>query len=215
MTPSLRPSDAERDAAAERLRRGMGEGRLSVEELEERLEAAYRVADRQGLDRLVEDLPTAAQAPETPEAPGCVPVRVGADGTRLVLSIMGGGARKGYWRLAARARVVNVMGGGELDLTDVELAGAYVELTVFSLMGGSRITLPESLRVELSKFTFMGADDVDLGEGSTDPAGPVLHLRLVSVMGGSRVRRARRTGDRGRRRRLGGGPPSRPGSLGS
>ncbi len=42
MDTPLRASDADREAAAGRLRLGMGEGRLTVEELERRVEAVYR-----------------------------------------------------------------------------------------------------------------------------------------------------------------------------
>ena len=44
--PALRASDAEREAAAERLRRAGGEGRLVPEELEERLGVAFSARTR-------------------------------------------------------------------------------------------------------------------------------------------------------------------------
>jgi len=48
--PELRASDAEREQTADRLRQAMGEGRLSVEELEERLRAAYTVPTTRELE---------------------------------------------------------------------------------------------------------------------------------------------------------------------
>jgi hypothetical protein len=65
MTPyeSLRASDADRDAVAERLRQAAGEGRLEPEELEERVEAALRARTYGELARLVADLPGSPDAP--------------------------------------------------------------------------------------------------------------------------------------------------------
>jgi hypothetical protein len=54
---TLRASDADRDAVAERLRRAAVEGRLEPDELEERLHAALRARTYGELDRLLVDLP--------------------------------------------------------------------------------------------------------------------------------------------------------------
>ncbi len=70
---------------------------------------------------------------------------------------MGGSERRGRWRLAERCRVISVIGSSDLDLTDVELAGEQVTRTVFSLMGGASITVPESLNVEVSKLALLVA----------------------------------------------------------
>ena len=75
MDAPLRASDADRAAAADRLRLGMGEGRLTVEELEERLDVAYRAQSRAELDRLLADLPPLAAAVSTAGRPTRVPVR--------------------------------------------------------------------------------------------------------------------------------------------
>ena len=54
---TLRASDADREAVAERLRAAAIEGRLEHDELEERLETAFRARTYGELDRLVVDLP--------------------------------------------------------------------------------------------------------------------------------------------------------------
>lgn len=55
--PSLRASDSDREQVAERLRHATAEGRLSTEELEERLGALYASRTYGELDVLVADLP--------------------------------------------------------------------------------------------------------------------------------------------------------------
>jgi Domain of unknown function (DUF1707) len=54
---SLRASDADRDAVAERLRQAAVEGRLEPDELEERLETALRARTYGELAPLLRDLP--------------------------------------------------------------------------------------------------------------------------------------------------------------
>jgi hypothetical protein len=56
-TSSLRASDADRDAVAERLRQAAVEGRLDADELEQRLHTALRARTYGDLDRLLRDLP--------------------------------------------------------------------------------------------------------------------------------------------------------------
>ncbi len=55
---TLRASDADRDLVAERLRQAATEGRLSADELDERLGAALSARTYGELDGLVADLPT-------------------------------------------------------------------------------------------------------------------------------------------------------------
>ena len=54
--PALRASDAERERAADALRHAAGDGRLTMEELDERLHSAYEAQTRAELERLVADI---------------------------------------------------------------------------------------------------------------------------------------------------------------
>ena len=56
----IRVSDAERDAAAERLSAATGDGRLTLEESSQRMELATTARTRADLDGLVADLPADA-----------------------------------------------------------------------------------------------------------------------------------------------------------
>ncbi len=55
--PSLRAADADRDAVADRLRTAHAEGRLTVEEFGERLDAAFAARTMGELAGLTADLP--------------------------------------------------------------------------------------------------------------------------------------------------------------
>jgi Domain of unknown function (DUF1707) len=70
---SLRASDADRDAVAERLRQAAVEGRLDADELEQRLHRALRAKTYGELDRLLGDLPARPVKWERPRG-GVAPV---------------------------------------------------------------------------------------------------------------------------------------------
>jgi hypothetical protein len=62
----LLASDAERDEAAERLRQAAAEGRVTSEELEERLGRALGARTRGEVDAVVADLPSPRRPPGRP-----------------------------------------------------------------------------------------------------------------------------------------------------
>jgi hypothetical protein len=195
--PELRASDADRERTADALRRAAGEGRLTMEELEERLHATYAARTHRELEGLTADVVVSDQ---TGPASRRMPVRAGDDGAHWLVSVMSERQRKKRWRVDRRCRVVNVMSGSDLDLNDAELAAHEVEMSVFCLMGGAEIRVPEGLNVEVSEFALMGGNDVHLGDEQPDPGGPVLRLRLIAVMGGADVKRGRKLSRRERLR---------------
>ncbi len=199
--PDLRASDADRERAVMTLGRAASDGRLDVEELEERLQQAYAARTRGELELLLADVGGAidmdrAEAP----APRARVVRSAATGTSWVVSIMGGNERTGRWRVAERCNVVNIMGGSELDLHEAELSDEATQINVYTLMGGCEIRVPDGVEVQVSKFALMGGHEVRLGSEAPPPGAPVIRIRLISVMGGGEVRRGRKPGRRGRQR---------------
>src|SRR4051794_24777533 len=59
----VRASDADRERAAELLRRAAGDGRLTVDELDERLDDAFAARTLGELERLVADVTVAGGSP--------------------------------------------------------------------------------------------------------------------------------------------------------
>jgi hypothetical protein len=182
-----RASDAEREAVVARLRDAASEGRLTVEELAERIDAAYAATTRAELEPLTADLPDVPMTTATtsPPASGGLPARATSS---LVLGILGGGDRKGRWRVPSRMTVVNVMGGADLDLREAVLDAPEVEITVWSLMGGSDVIVPEGVHVELEGFALLGGNRLRLEGPPPPPGAPVVRVRAWSLMGGTDVK---------------------------
>jgi hypothetical protein len=195
-----RASDAEREAVVTRLRDAASEGRLTVEELAERIDAAYAARTQAELEPLTADLPAApASAASGPPVVGPGGGGGLASGGRsaTILGILGGGDRKGRWRVPARTTVVNIMGGADLDLREAVLETAEVEITVWSLMGGSDITVPEGVHVELEGFALLGGNQLRLEGPPPGPGAPVVRVRAWSLMGGTDVKTRQSRGRRG------------------
>lgn len=95
----MRVSDGERQAAADRLRAALAEGRLDLLEYDNRLAQAYQAVTYRDLDQLFTDLPAHAATPAVPvvatppmPAPAARPVavRTGYAGLPLALKILWG-----------------------------------------------------------------------------------------------------------------------------
>jgi hypothetical protein len=190
--PELRASDVERERAAEQLRQAAGEGRLTVDELDERLGRCYAARTVAELAELTVDIVPGAHTAIGSEPAGTVPIRPGPGGTGTIVSIMGGNDRKGRWRVASRLNVVNVMGGSDLDLTQAELSDRETTITVLSVMGGTDLRVPDGVEVQVTKFALMGGHDVKLSDAKPPPGAPVIRLRMFSIMGGGDVNQGRK-----------------------
>ena len=80
---------------------------------------------------------------------------------------------------------------------------------MWSFMGGSTITVPEGVHVELDGFAVLGGNDLRISAPEPPPGAPIVRVRAWSLMGGTDVRTK---GER-RRRRQGLHEPPRPPRL--
>jgi hypothetical protein len=170
----VRASDAERDELVSQLRQDMVEGRLSVDEFSDRMEAAFGSQTRAELVSLRSDLP----APTPP------PTRSRRTPSRWSIGIMGGSSKRGRLRLEGGLNAVAIMGGCHLDLREAEFDGAVVTINALSVMGGINIIVPEGLDVDVSGFSIMGGRNVRVRSGK---GRQTLHIRAYAIMGGLNV----------------------------
>jgi hypothetical protein len=106
--PRLRASDSDRDAVAEQLREAHTEGRLTLEELEERLGKAYTARTFADLAPLTADLPLSFSAGTVAPRPATGPARVPPARSQPSGSWVDTGLRAG-WYAWATVVGINVM----------------------------------------------------------------------------------------------------------
>ena len=136
----LRISDADREAAAQRLHTALGEGRITLVELEERLDAVYSATTFSQLEPALADLPGAAPAATAD----------GAGAERLHLRTeMGTVKREGDWAVPAAMMLTTHMGSIHLDLSTARSVPARVEVEVSLGMGSATVVLPHGATADV------------------------------------------------------------------
>jgi hypothetical protein len=186
----LRAADTDRDRAAELLRQAAAEGRITFDELDERLSRAYAAKTFADLEALTSDLPGPGVSAPVPAVPRYQPPEVpeGTHAPTISLAIMSGTKRAGPWLVPPAYTAVAVCGGVELDLRDAKFTAPEVTIQAFCLMGGVSITVSEDMAVDVSGIGIMGGFDHH-ASGPGAPGAP--HLKVVgfALMGGVEVKR--------------------------
>src|SRR5580693_3967439 len=192
----LRASDADRERVAETLRQAAGDGRLTMDELDERLDAVYAAKTYAELVPVTKDLPDhrgAASVP-APSRPAAGDVRqYGGDPTsHTAIAILGGFSRKGDWVVPKTFNAFMLMGGGEIDMREARFSESEVSVHVVAIMGGCEITVPEDATVHVTGVGIMGAFEHSVA-GAGSPGGPVINVSGLALMGGVNVKRKPKT----------------------
>jgi class 3 adenylate cyclase len=161
----LRASHADRDRVVELLRTAAGEGRLSGDELDQRLEAALTAHTLADLEPLLADLTTSASA------------RV-ADLARIEIG-SGSAKRDGPWVVPRRLEIRVGSGSVQLDFRQAVIAVPELRIDVQIASGSLKLITRPGIVVD--------ADDVTVRSGSVKvvpPAGPDAGVELwVKVSG--------------------------------
>jgi hypothetical protein len=131
----LRAGDEDRHAIAERLRDAAGDGRLSVEELEERLELVYAAKTLGELAPLTDDLPT------DPRRGAGMPLQLSSTLAHL--------RREGYWEPPAAITVWARMADVRLDLTQARIPAATMHIDVHGWASSVEVIVPDGAAVEI------------------------------------------------------------------
>jgi len=186
--PELRISDTDRDRTAEVLREAHAHGRITVDELDERLTSVYSAKTYADLVPITRDLPAVKDAGAPPQnARGS---RIGGTPRfRMSLAILGGASRDGAWVVPPDYKAIATLGGIKLDMSDSTFAEPETVIRAYAVLGGMEITVPADAEVDVGAVGIMGG--VDHGaEGPGAPGGPRIRIVGVAVMGGIEVKRA-------------------------
>ena len=199
----LRISDADRHRVAELLREAAGEGRLEIDELDQRLEAAYAAKTYADLVPITADLPThpATGTPVPVPTPSNLPATVTHDSS---LAIMGETKRVGQWLVPPVHRAAAFMGGVRLDLREATFSTQETVIVVSAVMAGVDIVVDPYTHVIVEGVGIMGdfsqADDTVPAQ--ITPDSPVVRVKGFALMAGVTVVRKAAPGS-GPRRLLG------------
>jgi class 3 adenylate cyclase len=178
----VRASEEERDQAAADLAQYCSEGRLTLDEFSQRVEAVLAARTQADISRVMADLPKGSAVPAAARP---VPK------TGWFISVLSGSSRTGRWRPRSRIKAFAMMGGVDLDLRNAEIEGSELTITAIAIMGGIDIVVPEGFVVHLGGFGLLGGKDVKLANVPTLPGAPVINVRAFPIMGGVKVRTKR------------------------
>ena len=188
----LRISDDERHKVAEILRVAAGEGRIDLEELDERLEATYAAKTYADLVPITLDLPAhAEQSGGRPTAPRRPSVVVPGPAREQHFAILSGLDRRGVWIVPEQMTVVALMGGANLDLREAKFAAREVVITVNAFMGGAEIIVSPHVNVVIEGVGIMGGYSApsSLVRADLDDDSPTVRIRGIAIWAGVSVKR--------------------------
>lgn len=195
MDPSrLRISDNDRQKVAEVLREAAGEGRIDLEELDERLELTFAAKTYGDLVPITADLhlPAHPAVPPRPaRAPAPRPSHVPVTGHASSVAIMGECKRQGVWSMPEHHSAFALMGSVVIDLRQAQLASHDTQINASTIMGEIKIIVPAHLNVVVDGTPIMGdyTQGKDKVPAEIGPDSPTVRVRGMSLMGSVNVQR--------------------------
>ena len=178
--PELRASHADRDKVVELLRIAAGDGRLTAEELDERLEAALTARTQRELTVLTADLPAGPDI--GPDLAVTAPKEV-----VRILRKGGNASRSGRWAVPKRMEIKVAGGNVRLDFTEAVITSPVLHVDA-DVRGGSVVVITRPGVV-------VDADDLEMVGGSVithDPEGAqppaVLRVEISGQIRGGNLR---------------------------
>ncbi|MFI7140247.1 DUF1707 domain-containing protein [Streptomyces massasporeus] len=195
--PDLRASDADREKVAGILRDALAEGRLDMEEFEERLEATYKARTYGELAPITRDLPAAGVAVPVvslTKDPAAGPdwsgrITGGEGSSTWAVAVMSGFQRKGHWTMPRRFTCFAFWGGGEIDLREANFADREVEINAIAIMGGVDVIVPPGVEVVVRGIGIMGGFDHREEGVPGEPGAPRVIVTGFALWGGVGVQR--------------------------
>ncbi|WP_329124231.1 hypothetical protein [Streptomyces sp. NBC_01465] len=105
--------------------------------------------------------------------------------TDVHVSLIGGTRLEGA-TVHERTLTVSLIGGANIDLTDVDIPdGSELRITKLSLIGGVSLRVNPDVQVQVKGIRLGGVTD----SGPTEPGGPVVVVNAYGLLGGVSVRR--------------------------
>ncbi len=189
----LRVGHAERDGVAALLQDAVADGRLSMDELDERLEAALQAKTYADLQPLVADLavevPWVTGQPATSVAvPGPPPPGYSREDPLRLDGGMSSEKREGVWVVPPFVRLSSGVGSVRLNCLQATAAAPVVEVEVIAGAGSVVVIVPDGWAANDDRLTkSMGSKSIKVPRAPA-PGQPLLVLFGSVGMGSFKVR---------------------------
>ena len=184
--PSLSLAD-ERERVIQQLSEHFANDRLSLDEMESRMELAYKAGSVGDLQRLTADLPSAAALPVPAPAPAEELPALSPDRERI-FALMSETSRRGSWLVPQRLDLLAVMSDTTIDLTQAALPTGIIDIHIRSIWAAVKLVVPPGLQVVNRVSSVMasvrgGAEPDDAAEaGAGWRQGTVIRLSGWALM---------------------------------
>ena len=140
------PLADERERVIQQLSEHFANDRLSMDELESRMELAYKASSIGDLQRLTADLPSAAALP-VPASPAAEELPALSPDRERIFSVMSETSRRGSWIVPQRLDLLALMSDTTIDLTQAALPTGIIDIHVRSICAAVKIVVPPGLQV--------------------------------------------------------------------
>jgi len=171
-SPEQRPIPSltdERERVIQQLSEHFANDRLSLDELESRMDLAYKAASIGDLQRLTADLPSATSLPVPAPAPAEELPALSRDRERI-FAVMSETSRRGSWMVPQRLDLLAVMADTTIDLTQASLPTGIIDIHIRSVCAAVKIVVPPGLQVVNRLSSLMAS--VRGGGEPNDAGGP-------------------------------------------
>lgn len=177
-TDNLRASDQDRDRTAEVVRQAATEGRLDLEEMEQRLEQVFAAKTYGDLVRVTRDLPNAQGGPGESGTPTHLP----AQGPSEISATLSSEKQDGEWLVPERLRVRAICGEVKVDFTEATLPH-QVTVDAQVLIGEVTLYVPDDVAVVFDNGSTVLASRENKTATEPRPGTPVIRVVGSVVLG--------------------------------
>ncbi|MFJ3221217.1 DUF1707 domain-containing protein [Kitasatospora sp. NPDC086801] len=166
--------DDDRDTAVQRLQEAYSQGRISHEEMDERLHQALTARTQDALGRSLASLPE----------PGA--------GTGATIGAATGRIRRsGAWKVPRTLKVFSALGRVRLDLSRAVIEYPVVDIELQLGTGGARITVPHDAVVDIEGMHSGWKEARYKPPRRPTPGGPTIRISGTTGFGRLKIRHAR------------------------
>ena len=187
----MRISDADRHKVAEILRTAAGEGRLELDELDERLEQAFAAKTYADLVPITADLHPVAPVTNALQPRNISGAPAVMSGHASSTAILGDCKRRGAWHVPPTHAAFALLGDVLIDLRLATLSSHDTTINASAIMGDVKVVVPAHFNVIVDGTPIMGdySHGKDKVAADIGPDSPTIRVKGLALMGSVTVTR--------------------------